>query len=190
MFAFSLFPTKLGDCGLAWTEDGVVGVWFPEATPDATRARIRKRIPGADETTPPPAIAAVAAEITRLLETGRADLSGAPLDMSGIEDFERRVLEEARKIPAGETLTYGELAARAGSPGAAREVGQAMARNRFPIVVPCHRVLAANGGFGGFSAPGGLESKARLLTIEKAAVGREPSLFDHLPIAVRPKGSA
>jgi methylated-DNA-[protein]-cysteine S-methyltransferase len=100
------------------------------------------------------------------------------------------VLEEARRIPAGETVTYGELAARAGSPGAAREVGQAMARNRFPIIVPCHRVLAANGGFGGFSAPGGLESKARLLTIERAAVGREPSLFDDLPIAVRPKGSA
>jgi methylated-DNA-[protein]-cysteine S-methyltransferase len=110
--------------------------------------------------------------------------------MDGIDGFERRVLETARDIPPGATLTYGELAAKAGAPGAAREVGQAMARNRFPIVVPCHRVLAAGGGFGGFSAPGGLESKARLLTLERAAIGGAPMLFDDLPIAVRPRGSA
>ena len=190
MFAFSLFPTKLGDCALAWSEAGVVGVWFPEASEAATRARIRRRWPDAAETAPPPAITAALAAIVRLLETGREDLTGVGLDMSGVEGFERQALEEARQIAPGETLTYGELAARAGSPGAAREVGQAMARNRFPIVVPCHRVLAAGGGFGGFSAPGGLESKARLLTLERAAIGGAPMLFDDLPIAVRPKGSA
>lgn len=189
MTAFALFPTALGDCALAWSEHGVLGVWFPEPSEAATRARIRRRWPDAAETSPPAAVAEAMAAIARLLESGREDLTGVGLDMSGVEGFERQVLEEARRIPAGQTLTYGELAARAGSPGAAREVGHAMARNRFPIVVPCHRVLAANGGFGGFSAPGGLESKAHLLTIEKAAVGREPSLFDDLPIAVRPRGS-
>jgi methylated-DNA-[protein]-cysteine S-methyltransferase len=190
MTAYALFPTAIGECAVAWSERGLVGVWFPEATPQATRARIERRLPTAAETTPPPKVAEAMARIAGLLETGRVNLADIDLDMDGIEGFERQVLEAARGIAPGATLTYGELAVRAGSPGAAREVGQAMARNRFPIVVPCHRVLAAGGGFGGFSAPGGLESKARLLTIERAAIGDKPMLFDDLPIAVRPRGSA
>jgi methylated-DNA-[protein]-cysteine S-methyltransferase len=152
--------------------------------------RVSRRLGDLAEIEPPPAVREAMARIAELFETGRADLDAIVLDMRGIEGFERRVLEAAREIGPGSTATYGELAARVGAPGAAREVGQAMARNRFPIVVPCHRVLAAGGGFGGFSAPGGLESKARLLTIERAAVGDAPSLFDDLPIAVRPSGSA
>ena len=188
--SYAMFPTAIGECALAWSECGLTGVWFPEATPEATRVRIERRLSAATEADPPPKVAEAMARIAGLLETGRVDLADIDLDLDGIDGFERRVLEAARGIAPGATLTYGELATRAGSPGAAREVGQAMARNRFPIVVPCHRVLAAGGGFGGFSAPGGLESKARLLTIEKAAVGGEPSLFDDLPIAVRPRGSA
>jgi methylated-DNA-[protein]-cysteine S-methyltransferase len=189
MNAYALFPTAIGVCAIAWSEAGVTGVWFPEASDAATRARVVRRAPDAVESEPPPAIGEAIAAITALLDGGRADLGGIELDLKGVEPFERKVLEAARRIPPGSTRTYGELAAEVGEPGAARAVGAAMARNHFPIVVPCHRVLAAGGGFGGFSAPGGLESKARLLTIERAAISAAPLLFDDLPIAVRPPGS-
>jgi methylated-DNA-[protein]-cysteine S-methyltransferase len=187
MTEYALFPTAIGECALAWSADGVVGVYFPEATPEATKRRIERR--GHVEATPPAAVRAAMTRVQRLLEDGREDLIDIELDMAGIERFERQVLEAARGIPPGATLTYGQLAARVGSPGAAREVGQVMARNRFPIIVPCHRVMAAGGGFGGFSAPGGLESKARLLNIEKAALSSEPMLFDELPIVPPPRGA-
>ncbi len=186
---YALFPTAIGVCGLAWSERGVSRVVFPEASEAATRARLTRRDREITETPPPAAIAEAIAAITMLLESGRADLSAITLDMDGVEADERAILEAARTVPAGSTVTYGELATRIGQPRATREVGQAMAHNRFPIVVPCHRVLAAGGGFGGFSAPGGLESKARLLTIERAATSAAPMLFDDLPIAVRPVGS-
>jgi methylated-DNA-[protein]-cysteine S-methyltransferase len=186
---YALFPTAIGVCGLAWSERGVSRVVFPESSEAATRARLTRRDRDLTEATPPPAISAAIAAITALLETGRADLSAIALDMDGVDAEERAILEAARAVPPGSTVTYGELAARIGQPRATREVGQAMARNRFPIVVPCHRVLAAGGGFGGFSAPGGLESKARLLTIERASTSAAPMLFDDLPVAVRPAES-
>ena len=93
----------------------------------------------------------------------------------------------ARSIPPGQTLTYGEIADRLGDRRPAREVGQALGRNPFPIVVPCHRVLAADGRTGGFSAPGGVETKLRMLAIERAQPGGAPALFDDLPLAVRPR---
>jgi methylated-DNA-[protein]-cysteine S-methyltransferase len=186
---YALFSTAIGVCGLAWSERGVSRVVFPEASEAATRARLTRHDSDITEATPPPAISGAIAAITALLETGRADLSAIPLDMDGVDARERTILEAARTVPPGSTVTYGELATRIGQPRATREVGQAMARNRFPFVVPCHRVLAAGGGFGGFSAPGGLESKARLLTIEHAATSAAPMLFDDLPIAVRPAES-
>ena len=186
---YALFPTAIGVCGLAWNERGISRVVFPETSEAATRARLTRRVPDVREAAPPPAIAEAIAAITALLDTGRADLSAIALDMDSVDTEERAILEAARTVPPGSTVTYGELAARIGQPRATREVGQAMARNRFPIVVPCHRVLAAGGGFGGFSAPGGLESKALLLTIERAATSAAPMLFDDLPIAVRPAGS-
>ena len=186
---YALFPTAIGVCGLAWSERGVCRVVFPESSKAATRARLTRRDRDLIEASPPPAIAEAIAAITALLETGRADLSAIALDMDGVDAEERAILEAARGVPPGSTVTYGELAAKIGQPRATREVGRAMARNRFPIVVPCHRVLASGGGFGGFSAPGGLESKARLLTIERAATSAAPLLFDDLPIAVRPPGS-
>lgn len=184
MTGYALFPTAIGECALAWSEAGVAGVWFPEATPERTRRRIERR--GFAEAPPPGPVRAAMTHVQQLLEDGKADLTGVVLDMDGIADFDRRVLAAARDIPPGATLTYGELAARVGAPGAAREVGQVMARNRFPIIVPCHRVVAAGGGFGGFSAPGGRQSKAQLLNIEKAALSDEPMLFDALPIAPAP----
>ncbi|HXV01211.1 MAG TPA: methylated-DNA--[protein]-cysteine S-methyltransferase [Caulobacteraceae bacterium] len=186
MAGYTLFETPIGQCGLAWSERGVVAVYFPEANEAATRRRIEHRWPELAEANPPPPIAAAVAAIRTLLDGGRQDLTGVDLDMDGIEPAERAILEAARRIPPGQTRTYGELAGDIGRPGSAREVGAAMARNRFPIVVPCHRVLAAGGGFGGFSAPGGLESKAGLLTIERAATSPAPLLFDDLPISVRP----
>jgi methylated-DNA-[protein]-cysteine S-methyltransferase len=186
---YALFPTAIGVCGVAWSERGVSRVVFPESSESATRARLTRRDRDITDAPPPAAIAEAIAAITALLESGHADLSGIALDMDGVDAQERAILEAARTVPPGSTVTYGELAARIGQPRATREVGQAMARNRFPIVVPCHRVLAAGGGFGGFSAPGGVESKARLLTIERAATSAAPMLFDDLPIAVRPAGS-
>lgn len=103
-----------------------------------------------------------------LLRGEPRDLRDLPLELDGLPEFQRRVYEIARTIPPGSTLSYGELARRMGVPGAARAVGQALGKNPFPIVVPCHRVLAAGGKMGGFSAAGGVSTKARMLRIEKA----------------------
>jgi methylated-DNA-[protein]-cysteine S-methyltransferase len=188
--SFAIFATPIGRCGIAWGENGIVGIWLPEsderrgargarrAPRQTARARLLRRWPAAaEEEAPPPDIRAAIAEITALLSGDRRDLSSVPLDFGGVPDFPRRVYEIARSIPPGETLTYGEIARRLGDPRRAREVGQALGRNPFPIVVPCHRVLAANGRSGGFSAPGGVSTKLRLLEIEGARATAIPTLF-------------
>ena len=119
---------------------------------------------------------AAIADIVALLDGGAGDLSGVALDMEGVADFDRKVYEVARTIVPGETMSYGAIAARLGDPGAARGVGQALGRNPFAIVVPCHRVVTADGGLGGFSAAGGSTTKRRMLEIEGAAVA-PPTLF-------------
>ena len=176
MTEFMLLETKIGWCGLAWGEHGIVRVWLPEASEAATRARIRRRLPQAVEASPPSSVWRAAEAITALLSGEPIDLGFVALDMAAVPAFERRVYEIARTIPPGKTMTYGEIARRLGEDGDARDVGQAMGRNPFPIVVPCHRVLAAGGKSGGFSAPGGVETKLRLLTIEGAV--KQMSLFD------------
>lgn len=177
---FALFDTAIGTCAIAWNERGVVGVRLPDATASATRARMQRRFPGALETTPLPAVRAAMDAIVALLNGDPRDLSDVMIDMDGVPSFERSVYEVARTIPPGATLTYGEITARLGaSREVAREVGQALGKNPFPIVVPCHRVLAANGKLGGFSAPGGTATKVRLLRIEGALPQAEPTLFDH-----------
>jgi methylated-DNA-[protein]-cysteine S-methyltransferase len=185
---FALFDTAIGVCGLAWAAGAITASQLPEGVADAARRRLARRS-GAGEAAPPPGTARHIQAITALLATGRGDLSAIPLEMDAIGEFERAVYEAARRIPAGSTRTYGELAAEAANPRAARAVGVAMARNPFPIIVPCHRVLAAGGGFGGFSARGGLPAKARLLQIERASTSEAPLLFEALPIALRPEGS-
>ncbi len=174
---YTLFETAIGHCGIAWGERGLVGVWLPEADEHRTLARLLRRLPDASEAAPPPAVRSAIDEITALLAGDRRDLSGIPLDFHGVAEFSRRVYAIARTIPPGQTLTYGEIAAKLGDPLRAREVGQALARNPFPIVVPCHRVLAANGKSGGFSAPGGVSTKLRLLEIEGARAAGVPTLF-------------
>jgi O-6-methylguanine DNA methyltransferase len=174
---FALFDTAVGPCGIAWGERGVVGVQLPETGEPETRARLARRFPGAREGSPPPLVQLAIDGISSLLRGEPSDLSEVVLDMNGLPPFHRRVYEAARDIGPGATLSYGEVAARIGVPGAARAVGQALGRNPFAIVVPCHRVLAAGGKAGGFSASGGVATKMRLLSIEGPRAD-QASLFD------------
>ena len=174
-FGFTLFDTAIGRCGIAWGPRGIVALQLPEATPAATRARLHRRCPEAVEAEPPETVRDAIAAIAALLRGEPCDLGSIDLDMGDVPEFHRRVYAVARTIPPGRTLTYGEVAARLGEPGAARAVGQALGRNPFAIIVPCHRVVAAGGRLGGFSAGGGAATKRRILAIE--GVGRdEPTL--------------
>jgi methylated-DNA-[protein]-cysteine S-methyltransferase len=185
--SFAIFDTAVGRCGIAWSDDGIIGVQLPERDERATRARLQKRYPESNEASPPSYIQNVIDGIVRLLRGEKPDLSDIALDMANISAFQRRVYAVARSIPPGATLSYGEIAARLGDRGAAREVGEAMGQNPFPIIVPCHRVLAAGGKVGGFSASGGVTTKLRLLDIEGAQLGDAPTLFERLPLAARPR---
>jgi methylated-DNA-[protein]-cysteine S-methyltransferase len=175
---FALFDTDIGPCGIAWGARGVTGVQLPEASEARTRARLVRRYPHAREAPPPADVRRVIDGIVALLRGEASDLSAAALDMDGLPEFDRRVYEVARDIAPGATLSYGEIAARLGERGLARDVGQALGRNPFPLIVPCHRVLAAGGKAGGFSANGGVTTKLRLLTIERARTSDAPTLFD------------
>ena len=179
---FALFDTAVGRCGIAWSARGIAGLQLPEKTEPATRARMLRRYPGAVEAVPPDDVQRSIGDIGRLLSGEAVDLNGVALDDRGVPDFNRRVYAIARGIAPGATLSYGEIAERLGDRSLARDVAQALAQNPFPLIVPCHRVLAANGKMGGFSAPGGVRTKLRLLSIEGARYG-EPGLFDRLPWA-------
>ncbi|HTL00122.1 MAG TPA: methylated-DNA--[protein]-cysteine S-methyltransferase [Pseudomonadales bacterium] len=174
---FTLFDTAVGRCGIVWGERGVLGFLLPEGREDQTRARLMKRLPDAQQATPPAAVQRTIDDVVALLRGQPRDLSEVALDMSGVPAFHQRVYAVARTIQPGSTLTYGEIAAQLGDRGAARAVGQALGRNPFPIIVPCHRVLAAGGKVGGFSANGGITTKLRLLTIE-GAHRNERDLFE------------
>jgi methylated-DNA-[protein]-cysteine S-methyltransferase len=170
MSAYTLFPTAVGTCGLAWGSYGIVGVQLPESNESATLARLLCKEGGnATPGRPTPSVQQTIDDMMALLAGEPRDLLGAVLDMRPIPEFFRHIYAVVRRIPPGRTLSYGEVAAQCGEPGAARSVGQAMARNPYPIIVPCHRVLAAHGRAGGFSAPGGIATKLRLLAIEGAA---------------------
>ncbi len=176
---FRLFKTSIGHCALAWSDAGLVGVQLPEADAARTRLRMQRRFPDTPETdaAPAPVLDAIA-RITALLEGEQDDLCSVLLDMRGVGDFQQRVYALVRGIAPGQTLSYGEVAARLGEPGAARAVGRAMGDNPFAPVVPCHRVLGVRSGTGGFSAAGGLRTKLRMLEIERARIGSQPDLFD------------
>lgn len=175
--AYCLFPTPVGPIGLAWNNDresrGVPAVAFlqlPEAVPQATEARIARCAGAQTQAVPPPAIAELIEKICRHLRGDLQDFRGVALDLRAVPAFDQAVYAAAANIPAGQTSTYGELAKSLGQPGAARAVGQALGRNPIPLIIPCHRVLAAGNKPGGFSAHGGRAMKARLLVIEGAAV--------------------
>lgn len=175
---FCLFATAIGDCALAWNDTQLVGVQLPEASEQDLRLRMQRRFPGIEETAPSALAQAAIARIRALLAGAKDDLADVPLALDQVPEFHQRVYAVTRAIPPGEVLTYGEVARRIGDPGAARAVGQALGANPFAPVVPCHRVMAAGGRSGGFSAEGGATTKLRMLEIERARFGGEPGLFD------------
>jgi methylated-DNA-[protein]-cysteine S-methyltransferase len=184
--AYTLFDTAIGRCAMAWADASVVAVSLPAANDEGLVARIISRAPSAQNSEPVPFVAEAIAAIQRLLKGERSDLTHIPLDMEGIPAFHRRVYAFVRGIPPGSIMTYGDVAKRIGDPGAARAVGQAMAANCFPIIVPCHRVLAAGARPGGFSAGGGVDTKFKMLEME-GALRREGVLpFNDLPLILRP----
>ncbi|SFW92411.1 methylated-DNA--[protein]-cysteine S-methyltransferase [Amycolatopsis australiensis] len=173
---FTTFDTAIGVCGLAWRDDVVIATSLPSGGASALHAWFRRRFPDAVPGTPGPRVQEAVDGIVALLGGARVDLTAVPLDFSGVPEFNRRAYEVARAIPPGKTSTYGDIARALGMPGSAQAVGQAMGHNPVPIIVPCHRVLAAGGRDGGFSARGGVETKLRMLVIE-GAVAEEPTLF-------------
>lgn len=177
-----LFDTAIGRCGVAWRGARLVAVQLPEADDDITRSRLRRKVGGeAEEGAPPPAIKRVIDDCIALLDGEARDFAQADLELETVTAFNRQVYDVALAIPPGGTLTYGEVAARIGEPGAARAVGKALGENPWPIVVPCHRVLAADGKTGGFSANGGVETKLKMLSIERVHKVGAPTLFDDDP---------
>lgn len=174
---FALFRTAIGCCGIAWRGEGIAGVQLPEAGDAAALARLGRRFPDLEAAEPSPPARAAIARIAAFLDGARDDFSDLPLDFSGFGSWDRSVYREARAIAAGTTLTYGALATRLGDPGRAQAVGQSLGRNPWPIVVPCHRITAADGRIGGFSAPGGRTTKLRLLEIEGALSADSLPLF-------------
>ena len=169
---FAVFDTEIGLCGIAWTEAGISAVALPEESAAETRGRL-----SGTEAEPPPEVALVVEGVQRLLAGESVDFADLRLDPAGVNQFNQQVYEIARTIKPGSTLTYGDIAHRLGQPGAARAVGRALGDNPYPIVVPCHRVLAADGSMHGFSAPGGIATKRRMLQIEGALAPEEPTLF-------------
>jgi methylated-DNA-[protein]-cysteine S-methyltransferase len=179
---FTLFDTKIGLCGIAWSDAGIFSTQLPEGDEASSRARFLKRAPGAHEAAPPSNVQAVIARVVALLDGAKGDdFTDVALDMDRLPDFNRAVYAIARKVPPGDTITYGDIAKQLGGVQLSRDVGQAMGKNPFPIIVPCHRVLAAGAKPGGFSARGGTTTKLKILAIEGAYVNHTPSLFDALP---------
>jgi methylated-DNA-[protein]-cysteine S-methyltransferase len=188
---YAIFDTGVGRCGIAWSDAGIVGVQLPEAREIETRKRLYMLYPDAREQRPPPDIETAIEGIVALLRGEPADLSDVALDLSGIAAFHTRVYAFTRDIPRGETITYGEIASKLRLSGAVRSVAQALARNPFVIIVPCHRVLEAGGYADRISPHGGAISKRRLLSIEGArGATTSKTLFDVLlPVAPpRPEG--
>ena len=163
-----VFETAIGPCGVAWSARGLMAVQLPERDRAATERRLAARAHSAGAAAPPAWVAALIADITRYLAGEPVDFSAVEVDLSGLDEFRRKLYRAMRTLNWGATTTYGSLAREIGrtDPEAARDVGQAMGRNPVPIVIPCHRVLAAGNKLGGFSARGGTATKAKLLAIE------------------------
>ena len=182
--AYSIFDTAIGRCGIAWSPSGIVGVQLPEAREIDTRRRLFQLYPEARETRPTPNVEVAIEGIVALLRGEASDLADITLDMSGIHVFDQRTYEVTRRIPRGETVTYSEIARRMGTPSSVRPVTQAIGRNPFVVIVPCHRVLEAGSYTDKMSAHGGLISKRRLLSIEGTGSPASKTLLDVLlPVA-------
>jgi methylated-DNA-[protein]-cysteine S-methyltransferase len=181
---YSIFDTAIGRCGIAWGELGVVGVQLPEAREIETRRRLFQLHPEAREQRPPLNAEIAIEGMVALLRGGAADFSQVALDMTGIAGFNQRVYHYARTIPRGETRTYGDVATALRASGAVHSVAQAISKNPFMIIVPCHRVLEAGHYADRISPNGGVISKRRLLSIEGTHPTASKTLFDVLlPVA-------
>ena len=168
--AYALFDTALGTAAVAWSDRGIVRTFLPESSAQVTRGQLVRRLPDAREAEPSEHVRRLIDDVVRLLGGDRVSLEWVPIDDASLPELDRRVYAAARTIPPGSTLTYGDVARLIGDATLARRVGEALGRNPFPIVVPCHRVLAAGGRTGGFSARGGTETKMQLLRIEGAVL--------------------
>jgi len=163
---YCLFDSAIGTCGIAWSAQGITRLLLPEADRVTTERRLRGDGLGLGAEKPPAVVARAIAKVRRHLDGKRVDLSGIALDLSDSIPFHRRVYEALRGIGWGETVSYGTLAGLAGAPGAARAAGTALKQSPVAIIIPCHRVVAAGGKVGGYTAHGGLVTKRRLLEIE------------------------
>jgi len=171
---YHVFETKLGFAAIAWNDAGVTRFNLPGPKETATN-----RLGGAIPAEPPPHIATIVDQAKRYFAGERIDFAAIGLDLPHVDPFRRAIYDALRKVGFGETVTYGELARRAGAnePQAAQDVGVAMARNPVPLIIPCHRVLAAGGKLGGFSAPGRTETKQKMLALEGVFIGNQPRLL-------------
>jgi methylated-DNA-[protein]-cysteine S-methyltransferase len=187
---YTTFDTSVGRCGIAWSEAGIVGVQLPEARELETRRRLLKQYPDAREWHPPADVQYAIDSIVALLNGKAVDLSDIPLDTYDIPEFNCRVYEAIRRIPRGETRTFADIAIHLYVSGAINAVSNAVARNPFAIIVPCHRAITAPGQTSGFAGNAGIVTKSRLLSIEGVRSERATNLFDALlSAAPRPQGS-
>jgi methylated-DNA-[protein]-cysteine S-methyltransferase len=167
MHHYSVFETAGGFCGIAWNSIGITRFQLPARNAEAAERSLLRRLPGAEPASPTAEIAEAVAAVRRYFEGEETDFSAFKLDLGEQDAFFEQIYAAARRLDWGHTTTYGALAKQLGAgPEAARDVGQAMARNPVPLIIPCHRVLAAGGKVGGFSAPGGSVAKARMLELE------------------------
>jgi methylated-DNA-[protein]-cysteine S-methyltransferase len=170
---YFVFETAGGFCGITWSGVVITRFQLPTKSAEATRRILLRRLPGAEPGTPPPEVAGAVAATKRYIDGEQTDFSGFKLDLGEQEPFFERIYAAARRVPWGQTTTYGTLAKELGAgPEAARDVGQAMANNPVALMIPCHRVLAAGGKIGGFSAPGGSAAKLRMLALERVRLER------------------
>jgi methylated-DNA-[protein]-cysteine S-methyltransferase len=172
---YLVFETAAGFCAIAWSDAGITRFMLPSSTADATEDNLRRRRTDARPGTPPPHVMAAIDAAKRYFNGEKIDFSALQLDLRGQDEFFRRIYAAARRVSWGNTTTYGALAKELGAgPEVARDVGQAMAKNPVPLIIPCHRVLAAGGKLGGFSAPGGSAAKQRMLELEGVDLGPPP----------------
>lgn len=165
--SYSVFEVTGGFCGIAWSGARITRLCLPTRSAAAATHLLLRHAPDSAPGVPPPQIAATVAAVERYFQGERVDLSGVSLELGGPTEFQRRIYQAVRRVGWGQTTTYGALARELGAaPEAARDVGEAMARNPIPLIIPCHRVLAAGGKVGGFSAPGGASTKIRMLELE------------------------
>ncbi|MCW3848516.1 methylated-DNA--[protein]-cysteine S-methyltransferase [Sphingomonas sp. LB-2] len=174
MQRYHSFETAHGIVAIAWNGNGVTALRLPSASAAESERAIRRRLPDADASDPPPGMAAIIADIRRYFTGEPIDFSDLPLDIGEQSPLFTRIYAAVRALRWGESTTYGAVAKAIGAgPEAARDVGQAMGSNPVPLIIPCHRVLAAGNRIGGFSAPGGSQAKARMLTLEGVAFAKD-----------------